>query len=77
VAIADKAKKFSKSKKFEDLETCPAYGTRAVVTRPEIVTSSSNDTREKAIKEIGKTIRRRMTTIRGIKDSRNPRGQLQ
>jgi hypothetical protein len=35
-----------------------------------------NDTQEKAIKEIGKkTIRRRTMMIRGIKDSRNPRGQ--
>jgi hypothetical protein len=34
-----------------------------------------HDTQEKAIKEIGKkTIRRRTTMIKGIKDSINPRG---
>jgi CRISPR/Cas system CSM-associated protein Csm4 (group 5 of RAMP superfamily) len=76
VAIADKAKKFSNQGSLRISKTCPAYGTRAVVTRPEIAASSSNDMREKTIKEIRKkTIRKRTTAIREIKDSRNPRGQ--
>jgi hypothetical protein len=74
VAIADKAKKFSKLRKFEDLENMPYIWLPGSSHKLEIV-ASSNDIREKTIKEIRKkTIRKRTMTIRGIKDSRNPRG---
>jgi hypothetical protein len=60
VAIADKAKKFSKPWKFEDLENMPCIWHLGSSHTTRDFTSSSNDIREKTIKEIEKkTIRKK------------------
>jgi hypothetical protein len=74
VAIADKAKSFPSLENLMTLKICTTYGTRTEVTRPEIIASLLIDTQERATMEKEKKItRRRMKTIKKIRDFKNPR----
>jgi hypothetical protein len=76
VAVADKAKKFSKPRKFDDIENmhCIWHPNENHMTRDCRIFFI--DTQERAIMEKEKKItRRRMKTIMKTRDSRSPRGR--
>ena len=71
--MADKSKKFSKPRRYDDIENicCPCTPMESIPS--EIATPSTKDTLEKiARKTIKKTIRKKKETTMKTRDSKNP-----
>ena len=76
VAMADKSKKFTKPRRYDDIENmhCPLHPNGG--TPSEIATPSTKGTLEKIAREtIKKTIRKKKKTTMMTRDSKNLEGQ--
>jgi hypothetical protein len=75
IAMADKTKKFSRFRRFEDIENMHCIWHPKETTRREIAESSSIGTQEKEKIKISKRITKRKTkTTQKTKDSSSQRG---
>ena len=77
VAMADKSKKFTKPRRYDDIENifCPCT---PMESTSEIATPSTKDTQRKIVRgTIKKTIKKKKMTTMKTRDSKNPEGQWQ